>query len=110
MKQKKDSDKEIKVEFLLPCKDNDGRDLTGEIEDFLAEIYPEFLWTFDGYVKGVWRSVEGEKMLDTSMKYFVITNEKKLGKLQKYLLKFKSRTKQETIICIMHRDTEVKFL
>lgn len=53
MEQKKDSDKEIKVEFLLPCKDNDGRALRIEIEEFLAEIYPEFLWTFDGYVRGV---------------------------------------------------------
>jgi hypothetical protein len=52
----------VKVVFYLPLKDNDGRDLSREIEDAEANLFILFgSWTFHGYIKGsyqmhpVWR-------------------------------------------------------
>lgn len=43
----------LKALFYLPLRDNDGRELTEEIETLEAEVFVRFSgWTFQGYVKG----------------------------------------------------------
>ena len=42
---------QVKALFYISLKDNDGRDLTAEIEDLQTDLYVRFAgWTFLGYV------------------------------------------------------------
>lgn len=107
----KEDDPNVVVEFLLPCKDKGGADLTGLIEEFLASIYPEFNWTYAGLSEGIWPSKEGPAEFDTCKRYFVITEMSKVGLLEKYLVKkFKQRTKQDKILLLVNLNVQVKFL
>ena len=56
---------QVQAVFYGPLKDNDGRDLTAEIEDLQTALYVQFVgWTFLGYVKGAFQIADGTKMID----------------------------------------------
>ena len=63
----------LKATFYLPLKDNDGRDLSGEIAQVEEACFLDFgAWTLSGYFKGVWRLQSGEQKVDTSAVYTVV--------------------------------------
>jgi hypothetical protein len=97
--------------FYLPLQDNDGRDLTVEIEDLRMELYLRFAgWTFLGYVKGAYRMADGTQSQDVSASYMVILDEARLPELEHVLRDFKGKTLQETIYLEIQRDVEVRFV
>lgn len=107
----KEDDPNVMVEFLLPCKDKGGADLTGLIEEFLASIYPEFSWTYAGLSEGIWPSKEGPAEFDTCKRYFVITEMSKVEMLEKYIIKrFKQKTRQDKVLLLVNLNVQVKFL
>ena len=101
----------VKTVFYLPLKDNDGRDLTAEIEEVRTELYIRFVgWTFLGYVKGAFRMADGTQALDESGAYVVILEESRIPELEQVLRDFKSKTLQEAIYLEIHRDVDVRFI
>jgi len=102
---------QVKALFYIPLRDNDGRDLTAEIEDLRLELYLRFVgWTFLGYVKGTYRMADGTQAEDESGAYVVVLDEARLPELEQALLTFKSKTTQESIYLEIQRDVEVRFL
>ena len=102
---------ETKRVFYLPLRDTDGRDLRGEIEELLAEVYIRFAgWTFQGYVKGAYRMADGTQALDDSAAYIVVLDESEVEDLANLLGRFKSRTLQEAIYLEIQWDVEVRFV
>src|SRR5206468_12305282 len=72
----------IKALFYLPLRDNDGRELTEEIESLEAEVFIRFSgWTFQGYVKGAYRMADGMQSLDESAAYVVVCDESRIDEL-----------------------------
>jgi hypothetical protein len=101
----------VKTLFYIPLKDNDGRDLTAEIEELQTELYVRFVgWTFMGYVKGAYRMADGTQALDESGAYVVVLDEARLPELEQVLRDFKGKTLQETIYLEIHRDVDVRFI
>jgi hypothetical protein len=101
----------LKTVFYLPLSDNDGRDLTSEIEALLTELYVRFMgWSFVGYVKGTYRMADGTRSLDVSGSYSLILDEAQLPELEQLLREFKNKTLQEAIYFEVHRDVEIRFV
>src|SRR5437870_8555727 len=100
-----------KAFFLLPLRDNDGRDLSNEIAEVRAQLYERFAaWTLDGYVEGAYQMSDGTEVLDHSAKYMVFLDEARLGELEDVLREFKRKTTQETIYLEIQRNVEVRLL
>src|SRR5438132_14184378 len=101
----------VKALFYIPFRDNDGRDLTAEIEDLQTELYLRFVgWTFLGYVKGAFRMADGTQALDESGAYVVVLEEVRVPELEQVLRDFKSKTLQEAIYLEIQRDVDVRFI
>jgi hypothetical protein len=101
----------VKALFYLPLKDNDGGDMSAEIEDVRMELYVRFVgWTFLGYVKGAYRMADGTQALDENGAYAVILDDTKVAELEQILRDFKSKTKQEAIYLEIQRDVTVRFI
>jgi hypothetical protein len=102
---------QVKALFYIPLRDNDGRDLTTEIEALRTELYVRFVgWTFFGYVKGTFQLADGTQALDESGAYVVILDETRLPELEQVLRDFKSKTLQEAIYLEVQRTVEIRFL
>ncbi len=102
---------QIKATFLLPLKDNEGRDLAEEIGEAEAACFIALgAFTFSGYVKGTWRMETGERQQDTSALYWVVMDEKKLPELERILRHFKARANQEAIYLEIEHHVDVRFL
>jgi hypothetical protein len=101
----------VKAIFYLPLKDNNGRDLTTEIEDAKIELYLRFVgWTFLGYVKGAYQMADGSQALDECGSYMVVLEESRVNELEQVLRDFKSKTLQEAIYLEIQRDVDVRFV
>jgi hypothetical protein len=101
----------VKALFYLPLKDNDGRELTEEIEDARTELYARFGgWTFQGYVQGAFRMPDGSQSMDVSAAYVVILDESRLETLEEVLRRFRERTLQAVIYLEIQRDVEMRFV
>ena len=73
---------EVKAHFLLPLRDNDGRDLGDEIEAVRDALFVAFGgWTFQGYVKGAFLMSDHTMSVDTSASHFVVFDEGRLAEL-----------------------------
>lgn len=102
---------EIKAQFFLPLRDNDGRELSEEIEAVRDALFVAFGgWTFQGYVQGAFLMSDETRAIDVSASYFVVLEEKRLPELEKILRHFRSRTLQEAIYLEVHRDVDVRFI
>ncbi len=102
---------ETKALFYLPLQDSDGRDLSDEIEELLAEVYVRFAgWTFQGYVKGAFRMADGSRAIDESAAYFVVLDESQISELERLLRNFKDETLQEVIYLELQRDVDVRLI
>ena len=101
----------VKATFLLPIRDNSGRDLTGELEEVEMACFVAFgAFTFSGYIKGTWRMETGERKQDTSALYWIVMDDKELPQLEKILLRFKKQAGQEAIYLEVERRVDVRFL
>src|SRR5438128_11740871 len=102
---------QLKATFYLPIKDNDGRDLTTEIEEVRDELFARFNgWTYLGRVQGSWRMAGGKESHDESQAYAVILDDSKLPELKQVLHTFKNKTTQEAVYLELDRDIEAQFL
>jgi len=101
----------VKATFYLPVRDNDGRDLTAEIEEVERQCFVAFGgWTLSGYFKGTWRMADGACQVDTSAVYMVVLEATQLGELERILLAFKGRTTQEKLYLEVSHHVDVRFL
>ena len=101
----------IKALFYLPLRDNDGRELTEEIEALEVEVFIRFSgWTFQGYVKGAYRMADGTQSLDESAAYVVVCDESRIDELEQLLRDFKSKTSQESLYLEIQRAVEIRFV
>ena len=101
----------IKAHFLLPLRDNDGRDLAAEIEEVRDDLFVAFGgWTFQGYVKGTFLMHDRSVSVDTSASHFVVMEEMRIPELEKILHAFRSKTTQEAIYLEIHREVDIRFV
>jgi len=101
----------VKAFFLLPRKDNDGRDLTTEIDEVEHEVFIRFDgWTREGSVTGTFRMPDGSQKVDVSERYMVFLEESRLGELEQILKDFKGKTSQEAIYLEIQRDAEIRLI
>lgn len=101
----------VKALFYLPLQDNDGRDLSAEIDDLRMELYVRFVgWTFQGYVKGAYRMADGTPSMDESGAYVVILEESRLAEVEEVLRDFKGKTLQESIYLEIQWDVDIRFI
>jgi hypothetical protein len=101
----------IKALFYVPLLDNDGRDLSAEIEELQTELYARFVgWTFLGYVKGAWQMTSGTCSLDESGAYVVILDEARLIELEEVLRDFRGKTQQEAMYLEIQHHVEIRFV
>src|SRR5690348_13094943 len=102
---------QVKALFYVPRKDNDGRDLTLEIEELEAELFALFDgWTFRGDVKGAYRMADGTLSTDVSGAYEVVLDDSRIPELEPLLRDFRSKTLQEAIYLEIQRNLEVRFV
>lgn len=88
----------VKATFYLPLQDNDGRDLSAEIQAAEDECFVAFgVWTQVGFFKGAWRMESGLKQVDTHAVYSIVLERSRLPELEAILRRFKARTTQEAI-------------
>ena len=100
-----------KATFFLPLRDNDGRDLTDEIQVVEEECFVAFgAWTLMGYFKGIWRMESGAPQTDVSAVYMVILGDKDFPILEAILKRFKAKTSQEAIFLEITRGVDIRFV
>jgi hypothetical protein len=101
----------VKVVFYLPLKDNDGRDLSREIEDVEANLFVVFgSWTFHGYIKGSYQMASGVAAIDASAWYSVVIDEGQIADIESILRTFKAKTTQEAIYFEIQRDIDMRYI
>src|SRR5438128_9235991 len=99
---------QVKALFLIPVKDNDGRDLATEIEALRAALLITFDgWSYLGLVQGAYRMASGEASFDLHQAYTVALDESRLDELEQILRGFKTKTLQEAIYLEIHRDVDI---
>jgi hypothetical protein len=102
---------QVKAYFLLPLKDNDGRDLGTEINELLLAIYGRFDgWSKEGIVEGAFRMADGRMALDQSGKYMAFLDGARLGELVEVLLDFKRKARQEKIYLEIQHNVDIRLL
>lgn len=101
----------IKALFYLPLRDNDGRDLSTEIEAARDELFIRFGgWTFQGYMQGAFRMPDGTQSLDVNAAYVVVLDETRLPELEEILRNFRDEADQAAIYLEMQRDVEMRLI
>ncbi len=101
----------VKVVFYLPLKDNDGRDLSREIEEAEAELFVLFgAWTLHGYIKGSYQMASGLAAIDESAWYSVLIEESQVPDVESVLRTFKGKTTQEAIYFEIQRDIDMRYI
>ena len=101
----------VKAIFLLPLKDNDGRDLKAEIDEVRDQLFDHFDgWTLEGTVLGAFRMPDGSQKIDACDKYMVFLDEVRLGEVEQVLLEFKAKTTQAAIYFEVQRNPEIRLL
>lgn len=102
---------QVKATFYLPVRDNDGRDLTSEIDRVEDRLFDSFgTWTRVGLFNGAWRMKTGERKLDTSVVYMVIIDDSDLNVLREIIHEYKANTSQEVILLELVHDVDVELL
>jgi hypothetical protein len=102
---------DVKAYFLLPTKDNDGRDLTADIEQVRKELWQRFsAFTNEGQVEGVFRMADGSLSIDVSEKYAVIIDEAAIEELEQILRRFKEKTLQEKIYLEIQHHVDFRLI
>jgi len=101
----------VKATFLLPVRDNDGRDLLPEIRRVRRGLWGRFhAYTIDGQAEGVYQMADGTQASDIHMKISLILDDSRLGEIEEVLLDFKTKTTQETIYLEIVRDVELRLV
>ena len=100
-----------KAFFLLPLRDNDGRDLSTEIAEVRTELYARFAaWTLEGFVEGAYQMSDATQAMDRSAKYMIFLDETRIGELEEVLRDFKRKTTQEKIYLELQRNVEIRLI
>src|SRR4051794_10467767 len=99
----------VKVAFFVPIKDNDGRPLQAEIDDLEMELITIFVgWTFQRYVRGYYRKMDGTRCMDVNASYFIALDESRINELENILHSFLSKTLQEALYLEIHDKVEIR--
>jgi hypothetical protein len=102
--RKEQSVADVKAVFYLPVQDNDGRDLSSEIQDLLANLWTQWgCWTYHRLVEGVWRMQDGTRSDDLLQWYSMVLPEDEVPRLEELLRDFKGKTLQESIYLEIQR-------
>ena len=95
---------DVKAVFYLPVQDNDGRDLSSEIQELLADLWTQWgYWTYHRLVEGVWRMQDGTRSEDLLHWYSLVLPEEEVPTLEALLRNFKDKTLQESIYLEIQR-------
>src|SRR5262245_25160810 len=101
----------IKATFLLPLKDNDGRDLLAEIHETEARLWDRFsAYTKEGDVEGAYLMADGSQAKDIHKKFTLTLDDLRLGELELLLREFKAKTMQEAIYLEILRGVELRLV
>jgi|SRR5581483_3474377 len=102
---------QVKLLFYLPLRDNDGRELSAEIEEVELDLIDRFGgWTLVGVVKGMWMMADKTPVHDESNAYALVTDEGRVAEAEAILRAFKAKTTQEAIYFEVQYNTDVRFL
>lgn len=101
----------VKATFFLPLRDNDGKDLSQQIEEVEDECFLAFgAWTLSGFFKGAWRMGTGERRIDTSAAYMIVLRSDQIEELEEILRRFKAKTSQEAIYLEIEHDVDLRLI
>ena len=101
----------VKAAFFLPLRDNDGRELDGEIKAAEVELYATVVgFTRSGDVTGAYQMADGTIAEDQSRSYFVVLDESRLEEVKDVLRRFKAKTTQEALYFEVQYNTVVDFI
>jgi hypothetical protein len=101
----------VKATFLLPVKDNDGRNLLAEIHETQDSVWNRFkAFTHEGEVTGAYLMADGRQATDLHKKYTLLLDESQLGALVELLRGFKAKTTQEAIYLEILHAVEVRMI
>jgi hypothetical protein len=102
---------QVKAVFLIPLKDNDGRDLRAEVTELRTELLVTFGgWSSLGLVQGAYRMADGTPAFDVHRSFAVVLDEARLPELEQILRIFKNKTLQEAIYLEIQRDVDVRLI
>ena|SRR5438309_6927066 len=101
----------VKAVFLLPLRDNDGRDLTAEIIEVKTRLWSRFsAFSKEGQVEGVYQMADGSQAVDVNEKYSIHFDESQLPNLEQILRDFKAKTLQEKIYLEINHGVELRLI
>lgn len=101
----------MKATFYLPLADNDGRDLSNEIQEVEDQCFIAFgALTQMGLFKGLWRTETGVRKIDINAIYMVILDDNGLDELKAIRKRFKAKTTQEAVFLEVSRDVETHLI
>lgn len=101
----------IKATFYLPLHDNDGRDLSHEINAVEQRVFDTFHAITDaGVVLGAYLMTDGTRADDELQRYELILDENRLDDLKAALRAFKSSTTQEAIYLEVLYNVDADFV
>lgn len=100
-----------KATFFLPTNDNDGRSLAQEIVELESALYVHFSgWTLQGLVQGSFKMKDGSWANDMCRAYFLVFEESEIPTLERILLEFKAKTKQEAMYLEVQHEVDMRYL
>jgi hypothetical protein len=101
----------VKAVFFIPIRDNDGRNLRGEISALETGLYATFVgWTMTGTVKGMFQMADRRPVYDICKAYMIVMDEDRIGELEALLREFKAKTTQEAIYLEIQHGVDVRFI
>ena len=101
----------VKATFLLPVRDNDGRELISEIEETRSQLYMAFrAYTNEGFVHGSYEMPDGSEAADIHQKFTLLLDESRLHELEELIKGFKVKTIQETMYLEIQHGVELRLI
>jgi hypothetical protein len=102
---------QTKAVFLLPRRDNDGRDLSAELRAAEAELLRRFgRWTLMGVARGTYTMPDGTTAEDESNEYALVLDPGRVPEVEQVLREFKAKTKQESIYLELTPDVQIRYV
>ena len=101
----------VKATFLLPVKDNDGRDLLAEIEEARSQLWLSFrAYTNEGRVRGAYEMADGSQATEFHEKFTLVLDDSRSGELEEVIKGFKAKTTQETMYLEIQHAVELRLI
>lgn len=103
--------RQTKAVFLLPLRDNDGRDLSAEVRAAEDDLLRRFgRWTLMGVARGTYTMPDGTTAEDRSNEYAIVLEPDRVPELIGVVRAFKAKTKQESIYLELTPDVDIRYV